>query len=263
MGRREARDQVEGSLSALRKLLELGPATQPVVAGLYAWAVTVAPAYGRHGPLGTQNWPASLAATLALLVLVYGLAMETVRAERPELRQQSRTFTLAVFCAASVVTWFADQDALAPARMSAARGVAGMVGWGLFAYACAAPVVEAPDSLHPVRIEAGPQARGRVASGDAFFVLGAALLAFLLQLVGWTVEVPERAMLVRVVALTGGVVLLGLAGSFVAMRHGSSPLAAAAPKGRVRVVSRPPLPFGWLIALLLLLAAGILYDLTS
>ena len=232
----------------MRKLLELGPAAQQAVAGLYAWAVTVAPAaYGRQG--GAQNWPATLAASLALVVLAYGTA--TAR----------RTFSLFVFCAACVVTWMSNPDALSPVHLGMPRAVAGMVGWALYAYAWAAPVVE-PAEGPPARIEAGPSARGGVAKGDAFYVLGAAVLALGLQLFGWDVEVPERAMFVRAMTLAAGVILLGLAGAHVATRHAPAPVVPPG-KARVRVLPRQPVPFGWLVALTLLIVAGILYVLTA
>lgn len=248
--------------SSVRKVLELGPTAQPVVAGLYAWAVTVAPVgYGRHGPAGTQNWPATIFATLAFAALVRG-AIADVRLQRPDVgaRERSRTATLLSFSAASLVTWICNDEALSPLHLSAARGVAGMVGWALLAYACAAPVVELPPE--PARVEAGAQARGRIEKGDAIFVAAAVAVALALQVFGWSVEVPERAMLVRATTLGAGVLVLGAVGAFVATRHRArrepQPLHA-----RVRLPAQKPLPVGWVVALVLLLAAGALYVTTK
>ena len=257
-------------MSELRKVLELGPTSQTIVAGVYAWAVTVAPVgFGKHGPRGTQNWVATVFATLAFLALVRGVVTEVLLRDQPDSEkklEQSRTLTLFSFATLSLVTWIVDTDGLSPVRLGAARGVAGMLGWALFAYASSAPVVEPVAS--PARVEAGIRARGRVQRGDAIFVGVVAALALALQLVGWNIATPERGILVRVVTLGAGILLLGGAGTFVATRHGSrsdpNPRArlrspgALAPRG-----ARAPLPLGWVVALVLLIAAGLLYALTQ
>ncbi len=247
--------------SSLRRVFELGPTGQPVVAGVYAWAVTVAPVgFGKHGPQGAQNWAATIFATLAFVALVRGAVSEALQKEDLKAVERTRTLTLFSFAAASLVTWICDDDALSPVGLSAVRGVAGMIGWALFAYACAAPVVE-PVPI-PARVEAGARARGRIEKGDAWFVGIAVLLALGLQVFGWTVDVPERAMLVRVTTLGAGVLLLGGVGSFVSTRHGARPPPAPL-RARMRLIARLPLPLGWVVALVLLLAAGLLYVLTS
>jgi len=244
----------------LRKVLELGPTSQPIVAGVYAWAVTVAPVgFGRHGV--HQNWPATIFATLAFGALVRGIVSEALLRQKeaaPDRLEQSRTLTLFSFATMSLITWILDTEALSPVHLSAARGVAGMLGWALFAYACAAPVVEPVPA--GARIEAGVRARGRVERGDAIFVGAVCVLALGLQLIGWSVQSPERAILVRVTTLGAGILLLGGIGTFVAARHG----AHNEPNPRQRIKpSRGPLPLGWVVALLLLVAAGILYVLTE
>ncbi len=244
----------------LRKVLELGPTSQPIVAGVYAWAVTVAPiGFGRHEV--HRNWPATVFAVLALLALVRGATSEVLLRQRgAELVQleQSRTLTLFSFAAMSLITWILDPDALSPVHLSAARGVAGMLGWALFAYACAAPVVEPVPE--PARIEAGVRARGRVERYDAIFVGVACVLALGLQLVGWNVQSPERAILVRVTTLGAGILLLGGIGNFVVARHGAQ--KEQNPRARIKP-SRAPLPLGWVVALAVLVAAGVLYALTE
>jgi hypothetical protein len=117
-------------------------------------------------------------------------------------------------------------------------------------------------ALEPTRVEAGPRARGVVLRGDAIFVVAATVLVLGLQVFGWSVDVPERAMLVRLTTLGGGVLLLGGVGAFISTRHGGRALAEASPKARIRI-SKPPMPLGWIIALLLLIAAGVLYVLTN
>ena len=249
-------------MSELRKALELGPTSQTIVAGIYAWAVTVAPVgFGKHGPHNTQNWVGTVFATLAFLALVRGVVTDVLVRGKPgseKLLESSRTLTLFSFATLSLVTWIVDTDALSPVRLSAARGVAGMLGWALFAYACSAPVVE--PVAEPARVEAGMRARGRVERGDAIFVGVAAALALGLQLVGWNVPTPERGLLVRIVTLGAGILVLGGVGTFVAGRHG----AKTDPNPRVRQrSSRAPLPLGWVVALVLLLTGGIFYALTQ
>jgi len=232
-----------------------------VVAGIYAWAVTVAPVgFGKHSPSGAQNWFATIFAILAFTALVRGAVSEAVLAPdaKAAVVERSRTLTLFSFAAASLLTWICDDEDLSPARLTAARGVAGMVGWALFAYACAAPVVE--PTPEPPRVEAGARARGRIEKGDALFVAFGVIAAFGLQLIGWAVDVPERALLVRVTTLGAAVLLLGGIGSFVSARHG----ARQEPPLRARVrMTRPALPLGWVVALVLLLAAGLLCVLTD
>lgn len=249
-------------MNELRKALELGPTAQTIVAGVYAWAVTVAPVgYGKHGPHATQNWVATLFATLAFLALVRGIVTDVLVRGKPgneKTLESSRTLTLFSFATMSLVTWVVDTDALSPVRLSAARGVAGMLGWALFAYACSAPVVE--PVLEPARVEAGMRARGRVERGDAIFVGVVAALVLGLQLIGWNVQSPERGLLVRVVTLGAGILALGGIGTFVAGRHGTK--TDPNPRARQRS-SRPALPLGWVVALVLLVAGGIFYALTQ
>src|SRR5512135_436388 len=103
----------------LRKVLELGPTSQPIVAGVYAWAVTVAPVgFGRHEV--HRDWLAAVFATLALVALVRGAVSEVLlrRREAPSAQlEQSRTLTLFSFAAMSLITWILDTDALSPVHL--------------------------------------------------------------------------------------------------------------------------------------------------
>ncbi len=253
--------------SVFDRAFELGPAAQSIVAGAYAWAVTVAPVgFGRHGS-SSQNWPATVTAMLALGALVRGAIAEArkksaARADAPDRIAESRTLTLFSFSAMSLITWILDDGALSPVHLGASRGVAGMIGWALFAYACSAPVVE-PVTFGgpPARIEAGGRARGRVRKGDSLIVFGGVVLAGALQLIGWSVTSPERAILVRVTTLGVAVLFLGGVGAFVSSRHGVE--EPRNPRARVRSKGQRPLPLGWVVAVVLLLAAGILYVLTD
>lgn len=224
--------------SPLVRLVELGAATQVLVPGLYAWAITVAPAGFGHG----APWYGGLFAILALLALPGGLAVE---------RLQGRTEAVHpavvwVFALASGATWASNIDALTPTRLGLARGLAGTIGWGLFALACAAPpVVPVGDA----RVETGFKSRGTLARGDAIFVGAGALLALALQGIGWEVGVPERAILVRLVTLACGIAIVSVASAVALARHGRRGAVA----GRLR--------FRWLVLLAVLLTAGVLWRL--
>ena len=224
--------------SALVRLVELGAATQVLVPGLYAWAITVAPAGFGHG----SPWYGGFFAVVALLALPGGVALE--RAQRRT--QAVHPAVVWVFALASAATWASNTDALTPTRLGLARGLAGTVGWALFALACAAPpVTPAADA----RVETGLRSRGTLARGDAVFVGVAAILALGLQAIGWDVDVPERAVLVRLITLASGIALVSVAGSVALSRHGRRGAVA----GRLR--------FRWLVLLVLLLTAGVFWRL--
>jgi hypothetical protein len=122
-----------------------------------------------------------------------------------------------VLCCA--FAWSAAPSALAPLRIDAPRGVAGMVGWALFAFAFAAPslqgrregdrILDAPD-LAP---------RKTVARGDAAYLVLGTALATALQIIGWRVATAERALLIRFSALASGIAIIGAAADLALARH--------------------------------------------
>jgi hypothetical protein len=95
-----------------------------------------------------------------------------------------------------------------------------MLGWGLFAFACAAPPVRR-DAASESRIVEGPplRPRTRLARGDVWIVSVGAVIAGLLQLVGWRSGPAERAVLVRLVAIACGLTILGAATGVALARH--------------------------------------------
>ncbi len=201
-----------GAGRLLERLAGLSPAAQASVPALYAWGVTVAPTvWSRGAPL-----LAKVAAGVALAAIALAMPAERrwgARARMPGLWG---------FVLSSAVAWSASPSALAPLRIDTARGIAGMLGWGLFAFTFAAPAIGAHDA--PTGEEAPPseQALGPrrvLARGDALYVAGGALLAAWLQTVGWQVSTVERALLVRVVALAAGIALLGAATDIALARH--------------------------------------------
>lgn len=215
---------------------DIGAAGQAVVPGVYAWAVTVAPvAWSRGAPL-----PAKLSAVLALFALLATLW----RAKGP--------ISLWVFVLASAVTWVAWPTALAPAHLEVARGVAGTLGWAVFGFAAAAPSLGAGREGPPP--EAGLSPRQSVARGDALYLAAGVVLAVALQAVGWTVAVPERATLVRVVTVAAGIAIIGATTSAAVARH---------TRTRASVAGGARAALAMLVFLGLLLAAAVLYVTTQ
>ncbi len=244
-----------GSPSPLVRLADLGAAGQVLVPGIYVWAVTVAPAgFGKGAP-----WYAGFFAIVALAALGGGALLERAPSLLPAVSSAParRALTLWAFVGASIATWVAFPEALSAARLEMARGIAGLLGWGVFAYAAAAPGLapvteadeEAPGAVPAARVEAGLKARGFVARGDAIVVGAGGLLAAALQVIGWDVATPERGVLVRLVALACGIAIVTAAAAVASARHGRR-----GRRKRVRLRG-----WVWVGLLLLTLLAGLLY----
>jgi hypothetical protein len=104
--------------------------------------------------------------------------------------------------------------------MDVLRGVAGMLAWGLFALASAAPALQARRELGRVVLDdAELVPRRDLRRGDAAYVSAGAAAAAALQVIGWKVVGPERALLVRLVALGAGLSLIGAAVEIALARH--------------------------------------------
>lgn len=201
------------AVNPARRLYErvsgLGSVAQASVPGAYAWAATVAPAAWSRG----GGAVAKLTAGLALLALGAGWASERRWGER------ARVACLWGFVLSSAITWSLAPTALAPLRIDALRGLAGMLGWALFALALAAPSLEGQRGSTSV-VPAEPLvARRRLARGDAPYVVAAAVVAASMQVVGWRVAGAERALLVRLVALAAGLAVIDAAATIGLARH--------------------------------------------
>ena len=242
----------------LRAAFELGSAVQAAVPGVYAWAVTVAPAAFGHG----ARWWSGAAAIAALGALAAGFVLERTKrpdavappsspepetTAEPALRPAVHPVVPWGFALASAAAWAGSIDGLSNTRLGWIRGIAGAIGWALFALACAAPPVVTTDAERKARTEAGPKARHSLARGDAIYVAIGAIIAFALQLIGWDVAVPERAVLLRLVTLGGGIAIVSVSSAIALSRHGR------------RRSSRPPIL--WPLALALVLGIGILVHL--
>jgi hypothetical protein len=206
------------------RLSAMGAAAQASVPGFYAWGVTVAPPAWARG----SSPVARVAAIAALLMLAAGVVGE------PRWGGRARFLSLWGFVLASAVVWSAAPAALSPLRMDAPRGLAGMLGWALFAFASAAP------ALRTALGEAGKEPaedaplvpHQRLARGDGAYVAGGSLAAALLQGIGWRVVSVERSLLVRFIALAAGLAVMGAATEIALVRH--SPRAVPSRSRRLR-----------------------------
>jgi hypothetical protein len=221
------------------RLGDVGTAAQATIPGFYAWAVTVAPvAWSRGAPLF-----AKIIACLGLVSLVLAIVLER------QLPRYARPVSVWGLVSTSALVWALAPAALLPTRIDAARGVAGMIGWGLFALASAAPAL--PRDAEPARIVDGAPLRPRtkIPRGDAWFIGAGTLMAIGLQTVGWDVAVPERALLVRLIALASGLAVIGAATQIALGRHARR----ARPSRRLRVRRSTPA----FIVLCVVAAAGL------
>jgi hypothetical protein len=233
----------------LERLGGLSAAAQASVPAAYAWGVTVAPvAWSRGAPL-----LAKAAAVAALGAIALAVACERRWGAR------ARAWGLWGFVLASAVTWSVAPAALGPLRIDAPRGLAGMLGWALFAFTSAAPAVymrpdqHGPDAVRPEDAPAEPgedepsremraddereperplTPRKVLAGGDVMYVAGGALFATALQMVGWRAPTAERELLVRVVSLAAGIAVLGAATEVALARH--QPRSKRSPRRRLR-----------------------------
>jgi hypothetical protein len=187
-----------------------GPSSQVVIAGAYAWAVTVAPVIASRG----ASIGAKVAGVFALGALLAGAA-----AARSGRGGRSRLASLAGFAGASVAAWVLAPATARPAAIDTLQGLAGMLGWALFAMASAGPALG--DRLEANRVVEGPplDARRKLARGDALYLVGGTAVALALQCIGWGVPEAERALLVRLVALATGLGILGASAEIALARQ--------------------------------------------
>jgi hypothetical protein len=209
----------------IQRLPARGASVQVAVAGAYAWAVTVAPAAWAPGAK-TSSSLAKIAAGAALVALVAGAAGESRWGAR------ARFGSLWAFVLLSALAWCAAPTELGPGTIDALGGLAGMLGWGLFALASAGPALGARRESERVVDDLPLEARKRLARGDSAYILGSVLVAVALQVVGWREASPERALLVRLVALASGLAAVGAAAEMASARH--APRVSRPWKVRVR-----------------------------
>lgn len=261
----------------LLTVAELGASAQAAIPGLYAWAITVAPAaWSRGAPL-----VAKAAAIVGVLALVtapfvegagrFGAAATTTEpsdpdAPPPSLRPKSRLdrmksvrswtgpqwariWSVWGFVLSSAIVWALAPAALSSARLDGVRGALGMVGWALFAFASAGPTLR-PDPSASERIVAGTplKPRSELPRGDGLYVIIGVAAALAMQGIGWGVASPERAVLVRLVTIVCGIAVLGGFTSIALARHATRVPASNGTKIRRSLL--------WFMLLLLVGAVG-------
>lgn len=250
----------------LQRIAGIGASAQAAIPGLYAWAITVAPAaWSRGAPL-----LAKAAAIMGVVALITAPLVEGTGGAVPEPAPDgaapkrsvlervggwtgpmwARTWSVWGFVLSSAMVWALAPSALSSARMDGVRGALGMVGWALFAFASAGPALKS-DPNSPARIIASTSMKPRSAlpRGDGVYVAIGVVLALAMQGVGWGVAVPERAVLVRLVTVVCGIAVIGGTTSIALARHGTR--IAASRKIRLRRA------FPWLVMLLLVTCAGV------
>ncbi len=194
----------EGRL--IHRLAAMNTAAQSAFAGAYAWGVTVAPAaWSRGTPL--------IAKALALVTL---LALAAGFAES-RFGERARRVGLWVFVFGCAGVWSAVPGSLAVLRVDVLRGLAGMLGWALFALTSAAPARSAPENgADPTRPLPPRQSLSR---GDGVYLAAGAVVAAAIQAVGWRVPSIERALLVRFVVIGSGLAILTTSADLATARH--------------------------------------------
>lgn len=220
-------------------LLGLGPRAQATIAGMYAWATTVLPvAWGRGA-----GWLPKVAGIFALGSLVAALLFDRAG--------KYRFASFWAFVGLCALVWLLAPSMVLAGAFQGVRGLSGVLGWALYAVACAAPALSWRANRKPPIVddeppkEASLAPRSRLARSEQIIVGIGAIAALGLQGVGWSVPSPERAVLVRVTTLAAGVALVHTAATLATARH----YERAAPARRR--VERAALPLFILVALLL------------
>lgn len=206
----------------LVKMAGIGASAQAAIPGLYAWAVTVAPAaWSRNAPSIARG-----AAMLGVIALVTAPVIEGAAAREGAPPRAwtgptaARIWSVWGFVLSSAVVWALAPSALSSARLDGWRGALGMVGWALFAFASAGPVLHVdPSAAARSTRTTSLKPRNEIPGGDGWYVAFGVAGALAMQTVGWGVAVPERAVLVRLVTVVCGIAILGGATSIALARH--------------------------------------------
>lgn len=281
----------EPILSRHRTLL--GSSVQVAVIGVYTWAVTVAPAAWSMGatvavkavalfgllalgvaPLAeragaskssspsspssrdtTRSSPAP-GSTSTPLVSSSPLLPLASRVLRWCSSVTVRSLSFWSFVLSSAAVWALAPSSFATAKFDGLRGALGVVGWLLYAFAWAGP------SLDPSTLDAAPAVplsplapeAARTSRMDDVGLAFGLLLSLGLQVVGWSVTSPERAVLVRIVTVASGIALFSTTATVLLARR--VPRVHAAPAVRLRRA----LPWMFLLALFGVTGALFLFE---
>lgn len=260
----------------LERVASIGATAQAAIPGLYAWAITVAPAAWSRG----APFLAKTSAIVGVLALVTAPFVEGAGAPQPTNEPSprppkasgkplpflgsvrswtagatwARAWSVWGFVLSSAMVWALAPSALSSARLDSVRGAAGMVGWALFAFASAGPALRSdPSAAGRIVASTSLKPRSDLPRGDGVYVAVGIVLALAMQGVGWAVAVPERAVLVRLVTVVCGIAVVSGTTSIALARH-----SARVPAGR-RLRLRRALP--WLVMLVLVTVSGVIVGL--
>lgn len=237
-------DEERKPSTVLVRLSEMGASAQAAIPGLYAWAITVAPAaWGRGGPriAKVASIFAVIALTTAPILEARGRAM------------WGRIWSVWGFVLPCAVVWALSPSALSSARFDSVRGVLGTVGWALFAFASAGPTLRANKETERRAVASSSlKPRAAIPRGDGVYIAVGATMAIGLQTIGWGVTVPERAVLVRLVTIVCGIAVIGATTSIALARHQMHVPASK------RLRMRRALP--WFVLLALFVGSGVAFS---
>jgi len=234
----------------LTRIAGIGASAQAAIPGLYAWAITVAPAaWSRAAP-----WPAKAASIVGVVALVTAPFVESTTSTGETGRWTgptwARIWSVWGFVLSSAIVWALAPAALSSARLDGLRGSLGMIGWALFAFASAGPVLQHDPSAAGRSVRSTSlKPRSDLPRGDGAYVAVGVLGALAMQTVGWGVPTPERAVLVRLVTVVCGVAVISGTTSIALARH--TQRVAASSRRRLR----RSLP--WLVVLAMVGASGL------
>ena len=148
------------------------------------------------------------------------VAAVVLEQRRPDETVRARAIAAWGLALTSALAWLFAPGSLSAYRVDTGSGLAGMLGWALFALACAAPMAKRDDASDARIVEGPPlRPRTRLARGDLAIVSLGAVLACALQAVGWSATPVERGVLVRVTVLACGLAVLGASTSVALARH--------------------------------------------
>jgi len=229
--------------SLLARISELGPSAQASIPGLYAWAVTVAScAWSRGVP-----WQTRVVALGGPIVL---LASVLVDKDRPAVARHLSVWGLVV---SSLLVWALVPATVGPSRFDTTRGVLGMLGWAVFAFASAAPAFTRTEAEEARVVERGRlEPRQRGGRKDVPFLLVGIAVALGLQCIGWGIEPRERALFVRLYTVVAGMAVLGAFASVALARH----VLPSRKKRRARL-------FGWIVAFLVVSGVALGFEMSG
>jgi hypothetical protein len=215
----------------LERARQLGPASQALVPGLYAWITTVAPLAWTRG----ASWLGSVASMVGLAGLVGAALLEHQQSRvapvttkpgeagastavvSPLLRLAPAPLCVWSFTLSSALV-FALATPRALRMFDVSRGAASVAGWMLFAFTACAPAL-ARRGKDEDRITRDARLMAQRAPLDNVLLFGSFAAALVLQGWGWGAEQNERGVLIRLVAAVLSIGLIGVATAVIAGRQ--------------------------------------------